>query len=157
MPQPIFFVPVAFARTSTAQPWRIAPQDPQSTGDAPSATAPTAGGGQANAQQQADPNAPKSAPQGPCADPTLMWMLPAMLVVMWLFVMRPEQKRRKEQQALLSSIKVGDKVVTAGGMHGVVGKLDEKTVSLRIGSTEVTFDRTAIARVERADGAPKAN
>ncbi|MCB9879513.1 MAG: preprotein translocase subunit YajC [Planctomycetes bacterium] len=86
-----------------------------------------------------------------------MWMLPAMLVVMWLFVMRPEQKRRKEQQALLSSIKVGDKVVTAGGMHGVVGKLDEKTVSLRIGSTEVTFDRTAIARVERADGAPKAN
>lgn len=156
MPQPTFFVPVAFARTTADLGWIGVPQDPQSTGDAPTTTttAPT-GGDQTTSQTQVDPNAPKPQPQGPCADPMMMWMLPAMLLVMWLFVMRPEQKRRKEQQALLSSIKVDDKVVTAGGMHGTVARLTDKTVTLRVGNTEITFDRTAIARVDRGDGAAK--
>jgi preprotein translocase subunit YajC len=69
--------------------------------------------------------------------------------------MRPESKRRKEQQAMLAAVKVGDRVVTLGGMHGVVAALAEKTLTLRVDTVKVTIDRTAIARVER-DEAPSA-
>jgi preprotein translocase subunit YajC len=71
------------------------------------------------------------------------------LGLMYFMVLRPEQKRRKEQQNLLSSVKQGDRVVTLGGMHGIVTKLTEKTVTLRVDSVHMVFDRVAIARVER--------
>jgi preprotein translocase subunit YajC len=81
-----------------------------------------------------------------------MWiMMPAMLLIMYFMVIRPDQKRRKEQQNLLASVKVGDRVVTVGGLHGVVAKLAEKTVTLKIDAVQATFDRVAIARVERED------
>jgi len=136
----IHFVPLAFTAV---------PQDP-TTSDKPAGGAPapqTPGG--ASTQQ---PGGPTGQPQQPCGTEMYI-MLPAMLLIMWLMVIRPEQKRRKEQQALLSSIKVGDRVVTVGGMHGVVTKLTDKTVTLRCDTAQVTFDRVAIARVDRDDPA----
>lgn len=81
----------------------------------------------------------------------MMIYMGVFLALMYFMVMRPEQKRRKEQQALMASIKQGDRVVTAGGMHGIVTKLTEKTVTLRVDTVQMTFDRVAIARVERDD------
>ncbi|MBL8736823.1 MAG: preprotein translocase subunit YajC [Planctomycetes bacterium] len=75
------------------------------------------------------------------------------LVLMYFMVMRPEQKRRKDQQNLLSTMKVGDKVVTIGGLHGKILRLAEKTVVLQVDSVQMTYDRVSIARVER-DEAP---
>ena len=71
-------------------------------------------------------------------------------------MIRPEQKRKKEQQNLLASIKQGDQVVTISGMHGEVSSLTDKTVTLRVDTVNMTFDRSAVARIERgpaADGA----
>jgi preprotein translocase subunit YajC len=82
--------------------------------------------------------------------PTI-WMMAGVFLLMWLLVMRPEQKRRKEQQALLSAVKVGDTVVTLGGMHGTISSLTDKTVTLRVDTVKMTFDRTAISRVVRDD------
>ena len=62
---------------------------------------------------------------------------------------RAEQKRRKQQTSLLASIKQGDNVVTASGMHGVVSRMTEKTVTLRVDTIEMTFDRTAVGRIVR--------
>jgi preprotein translocase subunit YajC len=42
-------------------------------------------------------------------------------------------------------------VVTVGGLHGVIAKLADKTVTLKIDGVQATFDRVAIARVERDD------
>jgi preprotein translocase subunit YajC len=153
MSQTTYFVPVPFVRF----------QDPTSRSDAPTGgnsnpgAAGSAGTGEPTGPKQ-DPNA---APQGPCANDTMLWMMPVFLVLMYFMMIRPEQKRKKEQQALLSSIKQGDKVVTISGMHGVVDSLTEKTVTLRVDSINMTFDRTAVARVEREpaadNAAPKAS
>ena len=78
------------------------------------------------------------------------------LVLMWFMVLRPESKRRKETQNMLSLLKQGDTVVTIGGMHGVVHSLDEKTVILMVDNVRMAFDRSAIARVVRDEQAAAA-
>lgn len=134
------FIPFAFAAF---------PQQPTNTSDKPAGG--PAGAGAGTGTQVPAPG-PAATPQQPCG--TEMWiMMPAMLLIMYFMVLRPDQKRRKEQQALLASIKQGDRVVTSGGMHGVVAKLTEKTVTLRVDTLHMTFDRVAIARVERDDAA----
>jgi preprotein translocase subunit YajC len=139
-----FFVPLAFATT----------QEPKQAADTPAGVAPAAGPGSGSSAGAPQQPAPGQA-QSPCG--TEMWiMMPAMLLIMYFMVLRPEQKRRKEQQALLASIKQGDRVVTAGGMHGVVAKLTDKTVTLRVDTLHMTFDRVAIARVERDDASTPA-
>ncbi|MFY9345722.1 MAG: preprotein translocase subunit YajC, partial [Planctomycetota bacterium] len=85
--------------------------------------------------------------------PEMLIYMGVFLALMYFMVMRPEQKRKKEQQALLSSVKQGDRVVTTAGMHGVITKLTDKTVTLRVDTVQITFDRAAIARVERDDAA----
>lgn len=136
---PTYFVPLAFAAF---------PQQPTTTSDKPVSGAPGAAtSGTSTGTQTPGPAAPA---QQPCG--MEMWiMMPAMLLIMYFMVLRPDQKRRKELAALLASIKVGDRVVTTGGMHGVVAKLTEKTVTLRVDTLQMTFDRVAIARVERDD------
>lgn len=130
------------------------PQEPSSAekpvSGAPGAAGATTGTGDPGKPGAAGTQQPSGAP--PCMGGTEMYiMLPAMLLIMYFMVLRPESRRRKDQQALLSSIKQGDRVVTVGGMHGVVAKLAEKTVTLRIDNLMMTFDRVAIARVERDD------
>ncbi|MCK5940972.1 MAG: preprotein translocase subunit YajC [Planctomycetes bacterium] len=86
----------------------------------------------------------------------MLYMMPLFLVLMYFFMIRPEQKRKKEQQSLLASIKQGDTVVTISGMHGVVSALTDKTVTLRVDTVNMTFDRSAVARIEREPGAEDA-
>lgn len=91
-----------------------------------------------------------AAGQQPCGTDTFL-MMGLFVAMMWLMVLRPESKRRKETQAMLSALKQGDTVVTIGGMHGKVATIADKTVVLRIDTQMVTFDRSAIARVVRDD------
>ncbi|MBX3463809.1 MAG: preprotein translocase subunit YajC [Planctomycetes bacterium] len=88
-------------------------------------------------------------------DGNMLFFLGLAMALMYFMAIRPENRRRKEQQAMLAAVKVGDRVVTLGGMHGEVAALDEKTVTLRVDATRMTFDRTAITRVVR-DEAPAA-
>ena len=72
--------------------------------------------------------------------------LPALMIVAFYFLLiRPQQKRAKEQKAMIEAVQKGDEVVTAGGMVGKVVKLDENYVTLLVGgSTEISFQRNAI-------------
>lgn len=65
-------------------------------------------------------------------------------------IIRPQQKRAKEREKMLSALERGDKVVTSGGLHGTIAGLDEKTVLLQIAdNVKVKVDRSAINIVEK--------
>lgn len=150
-PPTSFHVPIAFARPLHRSAAFVG-QEPKTTTDTPSGGP---GGPQEPTSTGGGPDTPRQQPpQGPCGGDPVVWMIPLFLVLMYFMMIRPEQRRRKEQQALLASIKQGDRVVTVSGMHGRVGRLTEKTVTLQVDSIEITFDRSAVARIERDEAAP---
>lgn len=53
-------------------------------------------------------------------------ILVAMFALLWVLLIRPQRKRQQEQQALLSSVDVGDEVLTVGGLYGIVREIDEE-------------------------------
>jgi preprotein translocase subunit YajC len=55
-----------------------------------------------------------------------------MFAIFYLLLIRPQQKKAKEHKVLLESLKKGDQVITAGGMHGKVVAVDENVVTLEI-------------------------
>ncbi len=76
--------------------------------------------------------------------------LVAMFAIFYFLLIRPQQKKAKEHKVLLESLKKGDRVVTAGGMHGKVTALDDKVVTLEIANgVNVKFNKGFIANVER--------
>ncbi|GAB2672706.1 preprotein translocase subunit YajC [Paenibacillus thermoaerophilus] len=71
-----------------------------------------------------------------------------MIAVFYFFLIRPQQKRQKARNLMLSQLKKGDKVVTIGGLHGTIMELTDDTVVLRVNDvTKLTFDRSAINTV----------
>jgi len=91
------------------------------------------------------------APQGGDSGGGLMStliMFGAIFLIFYFMIIRPQQKRTKEREKLLSSIQKGDKVVTSGGLHGIVSSVEEKTVVLQVSdNTKLKFERSAIASV----------
>lgn len=72
----------------------------------------------------------------------------SIILIFYFMIIRPQQKRAKERQKLIESMKKGDKVITSGGMYGTIAGLDEKTVLLEIADKiKVKLDRSAIATI----------
>ncbi len=65
---------------------------------------------------------------------TLMGFLPMILIfaVFYFLLIRPQQKKAKEQKALLDNLKKGDSVITQGGLHGSITALTDTIISLEI-------------------------
>ena len=61
-------------------------------------------------------------------------MIGLMFLVMWLFMWRPESKRRKEMQKFREGLKKGDKIITAGGIYGTVKEIRETTLLIEVDS-----------------------
>ncbi|MFS8512254.1 MAG: preprotein translocase subunit YajC [Planifilum fulgidum] len=75
-----------------------------------------------------------------------------VLVVFWFLIIRPQQKRQKERNAMLQSLKKGDKVITIGGLHGTITDLTEDRVTLKVSdNTRLVFERTAVNAVIRPE------
>jgi preprotein translocase subunit YajC len=71
----------------------------------------------------------------------------------WFFLIRPEKKRQKKLDQMRSKVSKGDKIVTAGGLHGTVTRHDEATITLKVDdNVRMKFDRNAIGRVASAEG-----
>jgi len=71
-----------------------------------------------------------------------------MMVFLYFFMIRPEQKRKKEYQAMLDVLKKGDKVVTIGGIYGEITALKEDYVTLKVADkTEIKVRRSGIGSV----------
>jgi len=75
-----------------------------------------------------------------------------MGVIFYFLLIRPQQKKAKELQTLVSSLKTGDKVVTQGGIHGIVSNVkDGSTLSLKIAdNVKIEVDKSAIVTVDRS-------
>jgi preprotein translocase subunit YajC len=73
----------------------------------------------------------------------------AMIIgIFYFLIIRPQQKRQKERQKLLDSVQKGDKVITVGGVHGVVEGVEDKTLLVKIAdNVKVKFERSAISSV----------
>lgn len=72
----------------------------------------------------------------------------SIILIFYFMIIRPQQKRAKERQKLIDSMKKGDKVITSGGMYGTIAGLDEKTVLVEIADKiKVKLDRSAIATI----------
>jgi preprotein translocase subunit YajC len=90
--------------------------------------------------------------QSPGGGPGQFIFIGIMIVIMWVVMIRPQQKRQKELKAKQDALKVGDKVITIGGMHATVNAVSEKTVSLRLADNVfVKYDRSSIATVVNKD------
>lgn len=68
-----------------------------------------------------------------------------MFVVIYFFMIRPQQKRVKNEKEFESSLKVGDKIVTKSGLHGKVAELAETTVIIETMSGKLKMERSAIS------------
>ena len=77
-------------------------------------------------------------------------LLPLVLifVIFYFLLIRPQQKRAKEHRQMLDNIKKGDKVITSGGIYGVVESVGTNTVTLKIAeNVKVKFGKGNIAAV----------
>ena len=99
----------------------------------------------------------KKAPAGGSmfGSPMIMMMI-FMFVIIWFLMIRPEQKKQKERQKMISNLKKGDKVLTGAGMIGIIGNIKDNTVMVKIAdSTVVEFSKNAITSVLTGDNTEK--
>lgn len=75
-------------------------------------------------------------------------MFGAIFVIFYFMIIRPQQKRAKEREKLLSNVQKGDKIITSGGLHGTVAFIDEKTVLIQVTENlKLKYEKSAIATV----------
>jgi preprotein translocase subunit YajC len=75
-----------------------------------------------------------------------------LFVVFYFLLIRPQQKQAKQRREMISSLKKGDRVVTIGGIHGVIKEIDDRIISLRVADNlNLKFTRTAVDRIVQED------
>jgi len=68
-----------------------------------------------------------------------------MFVVIYFFMIRPQQSKIKKEREFEASLKVGDKIVTKSGMHGKIAELADTTVIVETMSGKIKMERSAIS------------
>jgi preprotein translocase subunit YajC len=83
-------------------------------------------------------------------DPLFFMLL--IFIVFWLFIIRPKQKQAKKENEFRNELKKGDKVVTAGGIHGRIVGVQEKTVFLECDDIKkIKIEKSMIYRLSSKD------
>ena len=81
------------------------------------------------------------------------WPLILMAVVFYFILWRPQKKEQKRRAELLANLKKGDKIVTIGGLYGIIIRLNEKTATIQIAEkVEVDIARSAVSHQQPARG-----
>lgn len=71
-----------------------------------------------------------------------------VILIFYFLIIRPQNKKQKETQKMLESMKKGDKIVTIGGIHGIIQSVDDNTVIVKVDeNTKIKFLRSAISTV----------
>ena len=91
-------------------------------------------------------------------DPGFILMIVLMFAMMYFFMIRPENKRKKEAQNLRDSLKVGDVITTIGGIVGTICKVDESTIVIETSAdrVRVEFTKWAVSSKNVAPTQPNA-
>jgi preprotein translocase subunit YajC len=99
---------------------------------------------------------------GPQSFVTTLIPFALIIGIFYFLIIRPQNKKQKETQRMLSALKKGDRVVTVGGIHGVVQSARESSVVVKVDdNVKIEFSRTAIssvnpeAKTEKADKTEK--
>ena len=82
-------------------------------------------------------------------------LLPLLLIpVLYLVMIRPHQKRQKQWQSMLKSLKTGDRVTTAGGLRGTILSLKDDVIVVRVAPDGIKLEvsKNAIAAVTTQEG-----
>jgi preprotein translocase subunit YajC len=89
------------------------------------------------------------------APPAWVNIVPLVLimVVFYFILIRPQQKKAREHTELLKTLKPGDKVVTSGGILGVIVSVKEKSVSLRSADTKLEVLKSAVSEITERNSA----
>ncbi|MDR2177971.1 MAG: preprotein translocase subunit YajC [Treponema sp.] len=78
----------------------------------------------------------------------------AIIAIFYFLIIRPQNKKQKETQRMLDSLKKGDRVVTIGGIHGVIQTVRDHSVILKVDdNVKLEFNRSAISSVDAAKDA----
>jgi preprotein translocase subunit YajC len=96
------------------------------------------------------------APSAPGTSSAPAWtgVLPLvlMIVVFYFLLIRPQQKKQKEHEKLIKTLHAGDKIVTNGGLVGVVITVKETTVNIRSNDSKLEIQKAAVAQVTERGG-----
>jgi preprotein translocase subunit YajC len=90
---------------------------------------------------------------------SLPMLLPLLLIpILYLVMIRPQQRKQKQWQQMLSSIKSGDRVTTAGGIRGIILSIKDDVIVIRVAPDGVKLEiaKSAIASVTTQDDASAA-
>ena len=98
-----------------------------------------------------------SAGAAPAGGGGMFWIMMILLfVIMWAFMIRPQRKQQKELEKFRNELKRGYKVVTAGGIYGIVDEIKERSVLIKVdGDVKLRVDKNSIVR-DFTDDTPKA-
>ena len=71
-----------------------------------------------------------------------------IFIIMYFVMIRPQKKRQEQQQKLIASVKTGDRVVTNGGIHGLISNVKETTVIVKVAdNVKIEMEKSAITPV----------
>ena len=92
-----------------------------------------------------------SAPQQGQGNPFGFLIMMALIFGIFYFLtIKPQKKKQKERQEMISRVEKGDKVITSGGIYGMVTGTKEKTLVIKVAdNVKIEFARSAISRVEK--------
>jgi preprotein translocase subunit YajC len=100
--------------------------------------------------------------QAPAANPTgslvsTIITFGLVFVIFYFLIIRPQNKKQKQMRDMISAVKKGDKVVTIGGIHGVVTAVKDSTVVVKVDEgTRIEFSKSAISAVSPVKAEEKA-
>jgi preprotein translocase subunit YajC len=79
-----------------------------------------------------------------------------IIAIFYFLIIRPQNKKQKETQKMLSALKKGDRIITVGGVHGVISTVRESSVVVKVDeNTKIEFSRSAIATVSEVSRVEK--
>ncbi len=97
---------------------------------------------------------PAPAPQ-PGIGSSMMIPFLCIGIIFYFLMIRPQQTKVKKHQAMVSSLKTGDKVVTTGGIHGLISNVKESTLIIKIAeNVKIEVDKLSVVKRSETDTAP---
>ena len=94
---------------------------------------------------------PAGQQQGPPGWTQLVLFVP-IIIMFYFLLIRPQQKKAKEHAELIKTVKPGDKVVTSGGIVGIVVSVREKAITVRSADTKLEVTKSAVAEITERSG-----
>lgn len=92
-------------------------------------------------------------PQGQTPNPLLSLLFPFILIyaIFYFLIIRPQRKKEKEHQRMLTSLNKNDDIITAGGIHATIVNVKDKTIVARVDdNVKIEVEKSSVAQVKRA-------